>query len=74
MISDNQIPTAPAPPPPPLPPTNEVRHDVNLLEGAFEELTINNKGAASGFTASKCKVPEIAVSLLLSQFHSCVRN
>ena len=57
MISDNQIPTVPAPPPP-LPPTNEVRHDVNLLEGAFEELTINNKGAASGFTASKCKVPE----------------
>ena len=41
-----------------MPPTNEVRHDVNLLEGAFAELTINNKGAASGFTASKCKVPE----------------
>jgi len=41
-----------------LPPTNEVRHDVNLLEGVFAELTINNKGAASGFTASKCNVPE----------------
>lgn len=36
---------------------NEVPPNVNLLEGAFEELKINNKGDASGFTASKCNVP-----------------
>ena len=28
------------------------------MEGLFEELNITNKGAASGFTASICKVPE----------------
>jgi len=44
-----------------LPPperVNEFPHADNLLEGAFAELRISNKGAASGFAASKCKVPE----------------
>ena len=39
----------------PIPPPPE---SIKLLEGLFEELNITNKGAASGFTASKCKVPE----------------